>query len=299
MEPALTNVRYVRELLARHGFVFRKSLGQNFLINPSVCPRMAEEAVPLPAPDERCGVLEIGAGVGVLTRELARRASRVVCVEVDERLRPVLRETLGDYENIRIVYDDAMTADLNALIRQELSGMRVTVAANLPYYITSPLIMRLLESRLPVETITVMVQKEAAVRLCTPPGERACGAVSAAVWYYTEPEMLFPVSRGSFLPAPDVDSCVIRLRVRREAPVVLRDEAFFFRMVRSAFAQRRKTLQNALSAGLELPKAEVARSLEEAGISPGARAEALTLDELAAAANALFGCAASAEKENA
>lgn len=285
MESALTNLRYVRELLARHDFALRKSLGQNFLINPSVCPRMAQAA--MPDPDVEYGALEIGAGVGVLTHELAQRARRVLCVEIDERLRPVLAETLADCGNVHIVYEDAMQADLASLIREEMAGLRVTVAANLPYYITSPLIMRLLESRLPVESITVMVQKEAAARLCAAPGERACGAVSAAVWYYSEPEQLFPVSRGSFLPAPDVDSCVIRLRVRQTPPVSVKDEAFFFRVVRAAFAQRRKTLLNALTSGLGCRKEALSRALEECGVSPLSRAESLTLEQLAAVADAV------------
>lgn len=211
----LSNIGVIRDLLARHGFRFSKALGQNFLVNPTVCPRMAEQGGAGPG----VGVIEIGAGVGVLTAELARRADRVVCVEIDGRLLPVLAETLAGFQNVEIVNADVMKVDLRALIAEKLGGLRVVVCANLPYYITSPIVMGLLEQRLPIESVTVMVQKEAAQRLCALPGTREAGAVSCAVRYYSEPKVLFPVSRGSFLPSPDVDSAVIRLDIRREPPV--------------------------------------------------------------------------------
>ncbi|PWM37895.1 MAG: 16S rRNA (adenine(1518)-N(6)/adenine(1519)-N(6))-dimethyltransferase RsmA [Clostridiales bacterium] len=282
--PNLSNIGVIREVLARHGFTFSKALGQNFLINPSVCPRMAEAAHAAPG----YGILEIGAGIGVLTAELAARAERVVCVEIDGRLLPVLEETLSDFDNVEIVNEDVLKIDLHALIRERFAGLQVAVAANLPYYITSPIVMKLLEERLPIESITVMVQKEAATRLCAAPGERACGAVSLAVQYYSSPEILFPVSRGSFLPAPNVDSCVIRLTLRREAPIALENEAFFFSVVRAAFSQRRKTILNTLSSGLKIPKGELGPLLEECRVSPSARAEALTLEQFGALANALY-----------
>lgn len=280
----LSNISVVRDLLRRHGIALRHSLGQNFLVNPSVCPRIAECA--RTGPDY--GVLEIGAGIGVLTRELAARCGKVVSLEIDERLIPVLKETLADCPNARVVRADAMEIDLHALLRDEMDGLQVAVAANLPYYITSPLMMRLLESRLPVESITVMVQKEAAARLCARPGERACGAVSAAVWYYSEPEILFHVSRGSFLPPPDVDSSVIRLNVRARPPVAVPDENWFFRVVRAAFCQRRKTVCNALSSGLPAGKETISRALDSCSIPAQARAESLSLDQLAALSGALL-----------
>ncbi len=284
-EARLTDIGTVKALLARHGFHFSKKLGQNFLVNPSVCPRMAQAC----GADEHTGVLEIGPGIGVLTQELARRAARVTAVELDSRLLPVLGETLSAYPNARVLQGDAMELDLNRVIAEDFAGLRAVVCANLPYYITSPILMRLLESRLPVDGITVMVQKEAAQRLCARPGTRECGAVTFAVWYYAEPELLFPVSRGSFLPAPHVDSAVIRLKVRKEPPVYARDEALLFRLVRAGFRQRRKTLVNALS-GAGIAKEEAAALLRQAGIPETARAEELTLEMFAALANAAAGC---------
>ena len=281
----LSNIGVIRDVMTRHGFSFSKTLGQNFLINPSVCPRMAE----LGGAAAGVGVLEIGAGIGVLTAELAKRADRVVCVEIDERLLPVLAETLDGHSNIEIVNADVMQVDLAALIAEKFAGLRVVVCANLPYYITSPVIMRLLEQRLPVESVTVMVQKEAAQRLCALPGTRDVGAVSLAVRYYSEPEILFSVSRGSFLPAPDVDSAVIRLNVR-ETPPVDADPDAFFRTVRAAFSMRRKTMLNCLSAGLSLSKPQAGAILDAAQVPQNSRAEQLTLDQFAAIARSV--CAA-------
>lgn len=280
----LSNPGTVKSILARHGFRFSKSLGQNFLIDPTVCPRMAQESGAGPG----VGVLEIGPGLGVLTAELSKLADRVVCIELDRKLLPVLQETLAGRENVLVVNDDALKVDLNALIRREFPGMRVVVCANLPYYITSPVLLRFLEERLPVDALTVMVQKEAAQRLCARPGERACGAVSAAVWYFSEPEVLFPVPRTSFLPAPNVDSAVIRLHVRKTPPVAVLNEAELFRLVKAAFGQRRKTLCNAVPAGLGVSKERVAAALQSAGLEPNLRAEQLTLAQLARLCEKLF-----------
>lgn len=273
----LSNISVIRDVLSRHGFSFSKGLGQNFLINPTVCPRMAEMGNAKPG----WGIIEIGAGVGVLTAELARRADKVVCIEIDSRLLPVLDETLAEFDNIKIVNEDVLKVDLHRLIEQEFAGMPVAVCANLPYYITSPIIMNLLEAHLPIASLTVMVQKEAAARLCAEPGSREVGAVSIAVRYYSEPKILFQVSRGSFLPAPDVDSTVIRLDVRDRPPVEVGSEEQFFKVVRAAFSQRRKTLPNTLSAGLGIPKAQAIEMLEKAGIPTNLRAEQLTLDQFA------------------
>ncbi len=281
--PRLTDVGYIRDLLERHGFRFSKKLGQNFLINPSVCPRMAEAC----GAAEDTGVLEIGPGIGVLTRELAQRAGRVVAIELDDRLPPVLAETLAGQEQVKIVQGDCMKLDLHRLIAEEFGDRPVAVCANLPYYITSPIIMNLLESRLPVTNITVMVQKEAAQRLCATPGTREAGAVTLAVQYYAEAETLFTVSRGSFMPAPNVDSAVIRLSIRREPPCQVQDERLLFRLIRAGFGQRRKTLLNSLtSAGYS--KTELAAALDTAGILATARAEELTLPAYAALADALI-----------
>lgn len=281
----LTDISVIRDVLTRHGFSFSKSLGQNFLINPSVCPRMAEACHP-DLEDKTFAVLEIGPGLGVLTRELSRVAAKVISVELDNRLIPVLEETLADCDNVTVVHGDILKLDIAAVLKQYADGLPVVVCANLPYYITSPILMNLLESRLPFRCITVLVQKEAAVRLCARPGTRECGAVTLAVQYYAEAQILFSVSRGSFMPAPNVDSSVIRLPLRSEPPCSVSDEALLFRLIRAAFGQRRKTLSNSLcSAGYD--KATVQAALQTADISPTARAEELTLPQFAALAAAL------------
>lgn len=275
----LTDMSVIRDVLTRHGFSFSKALGQNFLVNPSVCPRMADACHPNLA-DKEFAVLEIGPGLGVLTRELSRVAKKVITVELDERLLPVLEETLADCDNVTVVHGDILKLDVAALLKEHAEGLPVVVCANLPYYITSPIIMGLLESRLPFRCITVLVQKEAAQRLCAAPATRECGAVTLAVQYYAEAEILFSVSRGSFMPAPKVDSSVIRLPLRSEPPCEIADEALFFRLIRAAFGQRRKTLSNSLcSAGYDKPTLHAA--MEKAGISPTARAEELTLAQFA------------------
>lgn len=279
----LSNPAVVRGILERHGLRLSKGLGQNFLINPTVCPRMAEAS----GAAETGGVLEIGPGIGVLTRELARVSRKVVAVELDQRLLPVLGETLGDCPNVELVQGDIMKLDLHRLVREKFEGKRICVCANLPYYITSPVVMSLLESGLPLSSVTVMVQREAAQRLCAPPGDRACGAVSVSVHYHSQPQILFGVSRGSFLPPPRVESAVIRFQMREEPPVAVDSEAMLFRVARAAFSQRRKTAANAISAGLNLPKEQVAGALEAIGAGAAARAEQLTLEQLAALANTL------------
>lgn len=279
----LTDITTVKRVLSRHGFTFSKSLGQNFITNPTVCPRMAD----LCGVTADAGVIEIGPGCGVLTVELAGRAAKVVTIELDARLLPVLAETLDGCRNVEVVNADVLKTDLAALIEERFAGMPVYVCANLPYYITSPVIMYLLQSRLPVENITVMVQKEAADRLCAKVGERDSGAVTVAVNYYAQAEKLFGVGKGSFTPAPKVDSEVIRLTPRKEPPVAIADEKRFFAVVRAAFSQRRKTAVNGLSSGLSLPKERVAAALEAAGLPVSVRAETLTMEQLAQLTDAL------------
>ena len=273
----------IKEVLGRHGFRFSKALGQNFLIDPRVCPRMAAES----GAAECAGAIEVGPGLGVLTYELAQVAKKVVAIELDQRLFPVLGETLADCPNVELVQGDVLKLDLHALIQEKFGGQEVCMCANLPYYITSPVIMGLLEGGLPLRSITVMVQKEAAERICAQPGQRACGAVSVSVHYHSRPQVLFGVSRGSFLPPPNVDSAVSRLDLRREPPVQVADEGWFFRVSRAAFAQSRKTAANSISAALGLPKAQVEAALGAAGIPANARAEQLSLEQFAALANAL------------
>lgn len=279
----LSNGKVIKDILTRHGFSFSKKLGQNFLINPSVCPRMAEEGGASP----ETGVLEIGPGIGVLTAELAKRAKKVVAVELDPRLPAVLKETLAAYSNIKIVPGDILKIDLPALLKEEFPHMEVVVCANLPYYITSPVIMGLLEQRLPIKSLTVMVQKEAAKRICAAPGTRDAGAISIAVHYYCKPRLLFHVSRGSFMPAPNVDSSVIRLDFLSRPPVSPKSEKRFFQVVKAAFAQRRKTFLNSASSSLGVEKKQIADALESLGVSPQVRGEELDMKQLAAISDML------------
>lgn len=280
----LSDINVVKDVMGRHGFTFSKALGQNFIINPNVCPRIAEEG----GACESFGALEIGAGVGVLTAELAKRADKVVCIELDTRLLPVLDETLADFDNVTIINEDVLKADLNKIVEEQFGDMPFVVCANLPYYITSPVIMKLLESRLPADSITVMVQKEAAQRLCAKVGKRDAGAVTVAVDYYAEANKLFDVGRGSFMPSPNVDSAVIRLDIRDNPPIEISDEKFFFRFIKAAFAQRRKTASNSLSSGLSLSKDIVNEAIENAGFSPTVRPENLTMEELGKLCESLY-----------
>ena len=251
----------IKEVLSRHGFHFSKALGQNFLINPTVCPRMAQAC----GAGDCKGVIEVGPGIGVLTWELSQVAEKVCAIELDSRLFPVLEETLAGRDNVKIIPGDVMKLDLAQLIQEEFGGGPVCVCANLPYYITSPVILRLLEEHLPLTSITVMVQ----------------------VHYRSKPQVLFPVGRGSFMPPPKVDSAVIRLDVLQQPPVAVEDEKWFFQVARGAFAQRRKTAANSISATLGVPKPQVEQALLAAGVAANIRAERLTLEQLAALAGAL------------
>lgn len=266
----------IQALLKKHGFTFSKALGQNFLVNPSVCPRIAKEGGA-----EGNTVLEIGTGIGVLTTELARLAKKVIAVELDERLFPILEETLSEFFNIKLIHGDILKLPLADILKEECGNQKVAVCANLPYYITSPVLMHLLESRLPISSITVMVQKEAAERICAKPGTREAGAISLACWYYAQPKRLFSVSRGSFCPAPKVDSVVIRLDVREKPAVAVPNEADLFGMIRAGFSQRRKMISSPLSSYWGCSKEEAKARLQKVGISPSARAEELTLEQFA------------------
>ena len=273
----LADINTLKSLLLKEGFSFKKSLGQNFLIDPTVCPKMAENSC-----NENTGVLEIGPGVGVLTRELSKRAKKVVAIELDERLKKILPKTLGDLDNVEVIFGDAMKLDLRKIIEEHFEGCAsVSVCANLPYYITSPIIMMLLESKLPITSVTVMVQKEAADRLCAEVGSRDAGAVTVAVTYYAEKEILFTVDRSSFMPPPNVDSAVIKLNIRPEPPIKVGDEKRFFSFVKSAFAQRRKTLVNTVCNTQNIPKEKLRNILATLGIKETVRGEELTIEQLA------------------
>ncbi len=276
--PNLTDVSVIKDLCARHGFSLSKGFGQNFIVNPGICPKIVQAA----GIDRSYGVLEVGPGIGVLTKELAAAASKVAAVEIDTRLPALLAETLAECSNVEIVQGDVLKSDLHALIAEKFAGLQVAVCANLPYYITSPILMKLLEERLPVKHITVMVQKEAAERITALPGTRAAGAISYAVHYYAEPQLLFSVQPGSFYPPPKVTSAVIQLVLRDRPAVDTPDEAGLFRLIRAAFGQRRKAAANSIAAGLGIPKAQVTAALEAAGLPPLVRPEQLTLEQFAA-----------------
>lgn len=280
----LADYNTLKKLLESEGFNLKKAFGQNFLVDGSVCPAMAKEAC-----DGDTGVLEIGPGAGVLTTELSKAAKRVVAIELDTRLKPVLTRSLAGRDNVEVIFGDAMKLDLAAIIEEKFSECtRVAVCANLPYYITSPIIMHLLEHRLPIDNITVMVQKEAAERLCAKVGSREAGAVTVAVAYYAEAKILFGVGREAFMPPPNVDSAVISLNIRKKPPVELKSEEKFFSFVKACFAQRRKTLVNTVSSAMGIPKEAIRSALSAAGLPETARSEQLILSELAAVANSLF-----------
>lgn len=274
-----------REIIARHGFTFRKQFGQNFLIDRNILRNIVQAA----ELDRTKGVLEIGPGIGSLTEQLAMAAGKVTAIELDRRLIPILREVLQPLDNVEIVEGDALKMDLRRLIAERFAGLeRVSVVANLPYYVTTPILMKLLEDKLPLEYIVVMVQKEVAERMTAAPGSKTYGSLSVAVGYYAEPSVVCTVSRGVFLPPPNVDSAVVKLKLRERPPVHVADEAMFFRVVHAAFAQRRKTLANNLTALLGKERRHEASALPaDLGIDPGRRGETMTIGEFAALANRL------------
>ena len=266
----LTDINEVRALLARHGFRFSKSLGQNFLV-ASWVPRDIADSAGL---DANTGVLEIGPGIGCLTKELSLRAGKVAAVELDESLKDVLAETLSGCANVDLIFGDILRQDIHALVMQHFAGLRPVVCANLPYNVTTPVLTALIESG-EFDTITVMIQREVARRICAPANTTDYGAFGIFVQWYMTCELLFDVAPGCFIPQPKVTSSVIRLTRRAEKPYPVRDEALFFRIVRAAFNQRRKTLVNALSAGLGLDKADIERAVTACGLDARVRGEAL------------------------
>ena len=279
----LCNRNDIQALLQRHGFRFSKAMGQNFLIEGWV-PRDIAAAS---GADEHTGVLEIGPGIGPLTRELARWAGKVVSVELDRRLWPVLEETMAGCENFTLVQGDVMQQDLAALAREYFGSLRPILCANLPYNITTPLLTRVVESRC-FDSVTVLIQKEVAQRICAAPGTADYGAFSLLMQYYTEPELLFTVPSTCFLPAPKVTSAVIRCKTRPAPPVQVQSEAAFWRTVRAGFALRRKTLVNSLQTGWELPKDTLTDIVTACGLEPAVRGERLGLAEYARLSDALL-----------
>ena len=279
----LCDLRAIQDLLERHGFRFSKSMGQNFLIDESIPQDIAASS----RADKTCGVLEIGPGIGPLTAQLAQRAGKVVSIELDKTLLPVLQETMADYENVEIVSADVMKLDLDTLIREKFEGLTPIVCANLPYNITTPILEKLIQTPA-IQTVTVLIQKEVAQRLSVAQGDSDGGSFSLFLQYYMETEYLFDVPREKFLPAPKVTSAVLRC-VRRDKPAVdVEDEAFFFKVMRGGFLLRRKTLANSLSAALgEFDKETIQSAIEACGLRPDVRGERLTLQDFANLASAL------------
>ena len=273
-------------VLQKYHFNFQKKFGQNFLIDTTVLDRIISSAE---ITKEDC-VLEIGPGIGTMTQYLAERAGSVVAVEIDKALLPILEETLQDYDNVTVINDDILKVDINRLVEEKNGGRPIKVVANLPYYITTPIIMGLFESRVPLKSITIMVQKEVADRMQVGPGTKDYGALSLAVQYYAKPEIVAYVSPGCFIPKPNVGSAVIRLKRYDRPPVEVRDEAFLFRLIRAAYNQRRKTQANGIGNAQDIPcsREQAQEALEKLGFSPSVRGEALTLQEFALLSNEIY-----------
>ncbi|TCZ70541.1 16S rRNA (adenine(1518)-N(6)/adenine(1519)-N(6))-dimethyltransferase RsmA [Paenibacillus albiflavus] len=280
MEEAIGNPKRTNQVLKKHGLVLKKSLGQNFLTDVNILRKIVSAA----ELTKDKAVLEIGPGIGALTQPLAKEAGKVVALEIDQRLLPILSETLEPYPHASVIHGDVLKQDLHALFKEQFQdASEVSVVANLPYYITTPIIMRLLEEKLPLEHIVVMTQKEVAERMSAPPGGKDYGSLSIAVQYYCDTEIVTIVPRGVFVPPPNVDSAVIKLTLRGEPPVQVDDEAFFFEVVQAAFAQRRKTIYNNLGARFfsKENKKQAEIILLESGIDPSRRAETVSIPEYA------------------
>ena len=272
----LCDISQIKQLLKNHQFKFTKSLGQNFITNPEICPNMAKMC----SQNADSAVLEIGPGIGVLTVELAKRFKKVVSVEIDKHLIPILAETTSGFNNIKVINDDILKVNLKDILKNEFSEYsEVNICANLPYYITSDIIMYILESNPGFNSLTVMIQKEAAQRICAEPGTRESGAISLVVRYYGTPEILFDVNRNCFIPSPNVDSCVIRIDLRNQNADKVKNPKFFFKVVKAAYSKRRKNLLNSLSSGLNFTKDEVRKVLKICNIDSNFRAEQLKFQE--------------------
>jgi 16S rRNA (adenine1518-N6/adenine1519-N6)-dimethyltransferase len=281
----LGNPKNTIEILNKYKFVFQKKFGQNFLIDTHVLDKIVLAA----GITKEDFVLEIGPGIGTLTQYLCENAREVVAVEIDKMLLPILEDTLSEYDNVTVINSDILKLDLNALVKERNNNQPIKVVANLPYYITTPIIMDLFERHLPLDNVTVMVQKEVADRMQASPGSKDYGALSLAVQYYSKPYIAANVPPNCFMPRPNVGSAVINLTLHKESPIEVRDEKLLFRMIRASFNQRRKTLMNGLNNSPELPftKEEVGQALSALGISENIRGEALTLEQFAALSNQL------------
>lgn len=283
--PTLGNPTGTIEILKKYNFNFQKRFGQNFLIDSHILEKIIASAE---IAKDDC-VLEIGPGIGTMTQYLAESAGEVIAVEIDKALIPILEDTLSSYNNVTVINEDILKVDIKKLVEEKNQGRPIKVVANLPYYITTPIIMGLFESHVPLKSITIMVQKEVADRMQVGPGTKDYGALSLAVQYYARPEVVAYVSPSCFIPQPNVGSAVIRLDRYEKPPVEAEDESFLFAIIRAAFNQRRKTLANSLgnAAGLNITRQQVMEVLEELGFSPSVRGEALTLEEFADLSNCL------------
>lgn len=283
--PSLGTPSETIAVLQKHHFNFQKKFGQNFLIDPHVLDRIVEAAE---ITKEDC-VLEIGPGIGTMTQYLAESAREVVAVEIDKNLIPILQDTLSAYQNVTVINDDIMKVDIAALAQEKNAGKPIKVVANLPYYITTPIIMGLFESHVPLKSVTIMVQKEVADRMRQEPGSKEYGALSLAVQYYAKPEIMANVPPNCFIPRPNVASAVIRLTRYEKPPVEVKDDRYMFALIRASFNQRRKTLANALSndPGLHLTREQVMQALETLGMNPLIRGEMLSLEQFASLSNIL------------
>ena len=281
----LCDIKTIKQTMAMFSINFRKEFGQNFLTDNMTVEDIADNC----CDDASSAILEIGPGIGSLTQELALRYDQVIAVEIDNGLIPVLKYTLGSYTNVKVINEDVMKADLASILAPYFEKGGVSVCANLPYYITTPILMMLLESALPFDYITVMIQKEVADRLCAAPGDKNCGAITAVLNYYGTPEMLFTVPSDRFIPEPKVDSAVIRIKLHKDKPYKPLDEAMFFRTIKGAFEQRRKTLPNSLSSVFpELSKDELTTIIQECGHDQNIRGERLTIDDLCQLSDKLY-----------
>ncbi|MCT2346761.1 16S rRNA (adenine(1518)-N(6)/adenine(1519)-N(6))-dimethyltransferase RsmA [Niallia taxi] len=277
-----------KAILEKHGFSFKKSLGQNFLIDTNILRNIVDHA----ELSESSGAIEVGPGIGALTEQLAKRAKKVVAYEIDQRLLPILSETLEPYPNAKVIHSDVLKANVKEMIEQEFAGIDdIMLVANLPYYVTTPIIMKILEENLPLRGIVVMLQKEVADRISAKPSTKEYGSLSIAIQYYTVPEVVMIVPKTVFVPQPNVDSAVIRLTIRQKPLVEVKSEEFFFRVTRASFAQRRKTILNNLTSQLDNGKEKkeaILSALQTAGIEPSRRGESLSIEEFAALSDALY-----------
>ncbi|MDO5014581.1 MAG: 16S rRNA (adenine(1518)-N(6)/adenine(1519)-N(6))-dimethyltransferase RsmA [Clostridia bacterium] len=277
----LYNLHHIKALLGRYNFNFTKSLGQNFILSREVCSKMAKDI------DETYGVIEIGPGIGSLTSVLATKAKKVISIEIDTSLKPILQETLSDFDNVEIIFDDVLKTDIKKIIDENFKGLKVAVIANLPYYITTDILMFFIEKNFPIEKIIVLVQKEAGVRLTAKLGEKSAGAISGAINYYTVPKFEFVVQASLFYPIPKVDSAVISFDIKQNVDYNISDKDLFFNIIKSAYLYRRKTAINSISRGCNISKEKIIETFESLDLSPNLRAENLSFEQFAHISNKL------------